>query len=221
MEPFLFKTERRLVRLTGRKARDLYELASHLREVSGASVFYHTHHLYLSHHFERPAFYNEFALWVHTAMRDRILAERLASIDLLAFTTIRGLRDEISRTIEEHLVSTPNGGASCPPGEEFHFCESQSFIMPTGLVAHDVDEFFEQVPKLTHPSLYFHFMEARLRLGRRTNDFSLWLHDSGHPIFAAKIDALNPYTMTLDRLKQRIVLIGRRRRNRRPDHESR
>ena len=61
---------------------------------------------------------------------------------------------------------------------------------------------------LSHASLYFHFFEARLRLGRRTNDFSRWLADQGRPDLAAAIDALNPYVRTLDELRQDIVQLG-------------
>ena len=68
--PFVFYTERRLVVLTGRKARNLEELLSHLYQVSGSSVFYHTHYLYLIHHFEKPRFYNEFANWVSHALQE-------------------------------------------------------------------------------------------------------------------------------------------------------
>src|SRR5260370_17106451 len=60
LTPFVFYTERRLVGLTGRKARNLGEFLRHLREVSGSSLFYHTHYLYLFPHFEKPMFYNEF-----------------------------------------------------------------------------------------------------------------------------------------------------------------
>jgi hypothetical protein len=75
-EPFVFYTERRLVALTGYRARNLSELLDHLRKVSGSSVFYHTHYLYLIHHFEKPRFYNEFAEWVSEALQE----ERLAAI---------------------------------------------------------------------------------------------------------------------------------------------
>src|SRR6266404_6986149 len=127
--PFVFYTERRLVVLTGRKARNLEELLSHLYQVSGSSVFYHTHYLYLIHHFEKPRFYNDFANWVSSALQEEGLAERLAAIDLLAMTSIRELREAMLATMRNHLA----GGAArreCPPGAEFHFCEAQSFIMP-------------------------------------------------------------------------------------------
>ena len=77
-DPFYFYTERRLVRLTGRRARTLAELMGHVEEVSGSSIFYHTHHLYLSHHFLKPVFYNDFANWAMDALQERELGEKLA-----------------------------------------------------------------------------------------------------------------------------------------------
>ena len=106
-EPFVFYTERRLVVLTGRDARNTAEMLAHLSEVSGSSSFYHTHYLYLIHHFEKPAFYNDFARWVSGALQEEGLAERLAAIDLLAMTSIRQLREAIVEVVRRHLR---NGG---------------------------------------------------------------------------------------------------------------
>jgi hypothetical protein len=211
--PFSFYTERRLVALTGRRASNLEELYANLSQVSGSCVFYHTHYLYLSHHFEQPRFYNEFANWVSHALQEEQLAERLTAIDLLAITSIRELREAIASTIQRHL----DGSAvrrNCPAGDEFHFCEAKSFIMPTGIVAHSVPNFFEQLARVTNSCLHFHFFEARLRLQRPTNDFSQWLSDLGETRLARAIDKLNPYVMTLDELKEEIIKMGRRRTQR-------
>ncbi|HXI38537.1 MAG TPA: DUF5752 family protein [Bryobacteraceae bacterium] len=201
--PFVFYTERRLVVLTGRKARNLEELLSHLYQVSGSSVFYHTHYLYLIHHFEKPRFYNEFANWVSHALQEERLAERLAGIDLLAITSIRELREAIISTIQEHMGSS--GRRDCPAGDEFHFCEAKSFIMPTGMVAHSVPEFFEEISRVSNSCLHFHFFEARLRIERPTNDFSKWLSGLGEAKLADAIDKLDPYSVTLDELKEQIM----------------
>jgi hypothetical protein len=208
--PFVFYTERRLVALTGLKAKNLPELLHCLNEVSGSSIFNHTHHQYLSHHFEKPVFYNDFARWISEALQEQRLAEQLAAIDLLTFTTIRQLREAIVATIETYLKE--NGGRSreCPPGDEFRFCKSKSFIMPTGIVASSVPDFFTKLPHVTNVSLYFHFFEARLRLERPTNDFSLWLADRGEKVLAQTIDQLDPYIMTLDELKDEIIKLGKK-----------
>jgi Family of unknown function (DUF5752) len=206
--PFYFVTERRLVRLTGRRARTLGELAAHLCDVSGASVFYHTHHLYLSHHFRRPVFYNDFANWTQEALQAAVLPEELAAIDLLAFTAIRPLREALLAVMTRHLTDAALSSRHCPDGDEFHFCESQSFVMPTGIVADDPPDFFRKLHEVTSQSLFFHFFGARLRLGRPTNDFSAWLEARGKPRLAAAIDRLDPYAVTLDELKQQIIQIG-------------
>jgi len=202
-----------LVALTGRRARNLEELLTHLTQVSGSCIFYHTHYLYLIHHFEKPRFYNEFANWASHALQEERLAERLAAIDLLAITSIRELREAIVSAIQKYM----EGGAprrDCPAGDEFHFCEAKSFIMPTGAVAQDVPEFFGQLAHVTNACLHFHFFEARLRLERPTNDFSQWLSDLGETRLARAIDKLNPYEMTLHELKGEIIRLGRRRTRR-------
>lgn len=210
--PFVFCTERRLVALTGLRATSLPELLELLLEVPGASVFYHTHHMYLSHHFERPQFTNDFALWAGEALQEQLLSERLAAIDLLAFTSIRSLRDALASIIESHLLALPARQSAfprtCPAGDEFHFCRSMSFVMPTGRSASSVPEFFNALRHVSNVSLFFHFFEARLRLGRATNDFSVWLAAAGRPELAATIDGMNPYDSTLDEFRQRLVALA-------------
>ena len=205
--PFLFYTERRLVRLTGLRARTLGQLLAQLREVPGSAVFYHTHHMYLAHHFETPAFSNDFALWTGEALQMRALAEKLAAVDLLSFTSIRDLRDAIAATMERHAAETGAAARECPPGDEFHFCRSKSFIMPTGLVARTPRELFELMARVSNVSLFFHLFEARLRLGRPSNDFSRWLEGRGEPALAKAIEEMDPYAVTLDELRDKIVAL--------------
>jgi hypothetical protein len=206
--PFVFFTERRLVRLTGRRARTLRELVTHLQEVSGAAVFYHTHHLYLSHHFRRPVFYNDFASWTQEALQETVLPEELAAIDLLTFTAIRPLREALLAVMERHLRTQREGDRECPPGDEFHFCQSQSFVMATGVVADNPPDLFRRLERITSQSLFYHFFGARLRLGRSTNDFSAWLEARGETLLARAIDRLDPYAVTLDELKHQIIQVG-------------
>lgn len=205
---FNFDTELHLVRLTGIKVRTLQELRAALSGVPGSSIFFHTHQEYLAHPFQRSAHYNDFARWVSQTLREEALAEKLAAIDLLAFTTIRQLRDALIRTVDEYLDLLDRPTYECRPEEAFHFCRSRSFVLPTGLVAEDVDDFFRKVASISNASLYFHFFEARLRLHRRASDFSRWIADRGRPDLAAAIDGLNPYIRTLDELRRDIVRIG-------------
>jgi Family of unknown function (DUF5752) len=208
---FRFFTERRLVALTGRRARNLAELLEHLRAVSGSCIFYHTHHLHHSH-FEKPRFYNEFANWTSHALQEESLAERLGAIDMLGATSIRAIRDAIVERISKYVETTRKPARECPPGDEFHFCEAKSFVMATGVVARNNSELFNGIAAATNSSLHFHFFEARLRLERPVNDFSQWLAARGETRLARRIERVNPYSMTLDELKREIVRLGKRYR---------
>ena len=85
--------------------------------------------------------------------------------------------------------------------------------MRTGIVANNVDEFFDEISRISNSCLHFHFFEARLRLERPTNDFSQWLNNLGETRLATAIDRLNPYEMTLDDLKQSITKLWRKSRS--------
>lgn len=76
-------------------------------------------------------------------------------------------------------------------------------------MAHAVQEFFEVLPRVTLVSLYYHFFEARLRLERPTNDFSMWLAAKGATDLAEAVERVDPYAASLDELKGDIVSIGR------------
>ena len=206
--PFIFDTELRLVVLTGTKVRSLKELRAELPKVPGSSIFFHTHQAYLTHDLHRSAPYTDFARWVSEALREEALAEKLAAIDLRAFTTIRGLRHAVIETVDAYLGELDRPDYECRPDEAFHFCRSRSFVLPTGMVADDVDDFFRKAASISLASLSFHFFEARLQLGRQTSDFSRWLTDRGRPDLGAAIDALNPYVRTLDALRRDIVNVG-------------
>jgi hypothetical protein len=182
-----------------------------LHKVPGSSIFFHTHQQLLEHNFEKPIVHNDFALWVTDALQEDALGEKLAFLDVREFNSVRDLREAIISIIENYLKQRGNFRSQhCPPGEEFHFRRSKSFMMPSGLVAHTVEEFFAVLPSISIPSLYFHFLESRLRLGLNTNDFSNWLEGRGKPELAHAINGLNPYTTTLDGLKASIASYGRK-----------
>jgi hypothetical protein len=95
VEPFRFYTESHFAELTGLNVSNLPQLPATLREVPGSSVFYHTHQWFLSHHFEKPVVYNNFAVWVGEALREDAPSEKLAPTDTLAFTSARQLREAV------------------------------------------------------------------------------------------------------------------------------
>ncbi len=204
-EPFQFFTEYRLIALTGLRASNLIQLLEHLYAVPGSSFFFHTHFQLMSYHFQKPTFYNDFALWVSEALQEERLAERLTAIDILAFTSVRQIRNAIIAVIEDYLKEQKWHMRECSLGDEFHFCRAKSIVMAAGLEASDPADFFVKFRQITPLSLFYHFFEARLRLERATNDFSHWMSRWGETKLAAAIDRLDPYSMNIQELKERIL----------------
>lgn len=204
-EPFRFRSTMNLTLLTNRRARDLAELMGHLREVPGSVIYYHTHHFLVQHQYLSPEPPNDFAFWVTNALQEDRLGEQLAAIDLMQFRTLRALRERLIAVIESFIESTRQLRAA-PQGEEFHFRESVTFILPAPHVAHDLGELAEHIQKVSLGSLAYHFFDARLRLERGDNDFSEWLAKHlGEEELALRIAHLDPYTYTLEGLRNEVV----------------
>ncbi|HAJ57076.1 MAG TPA: hypothetical protein DCL35_04830 [Candidatus Omnitrophica bacterium] len=212
-EPFQFFTRLHLSELTGLKAGTLEELLEQIRTVSGSCIYHHTHRFLQQHQYLSPEPPNDFAFWVAETLGERELAERLASIDTVQFSSIRALREKIISTIEDYMKEYPLSKMRfASEGRHFYFIKSISFVLPTPYVAHDLREFLDILNKVTFDSIYFHIFESRLRLEKGDNDFSYWINNSiGDPILAQKISKLDPYTRTMDDLKRTIISIVEKR----------
>ncbi len=208
---FDFRSCLNLTLLTNRRARDLGELLAHLQTVSGAVIYYHTHHFLVQHQYLSPEPPNDFAYWVANALQEDRLGEQLAAIDMIQFRSIHALRERLITVIDRYLAERKEL-RTAPEGEEFHFREAASFIIPTGLVAHNLGEFADCIEKIGFGSLSFHFFDARLRLERGANDFSEWLSNGlGEYELAQAIARVDPYTYTLDGLRREVVRLVRGR----------
>jgi hypothetical protein len=178
--------------------------------MSGAGIYFHTHHFLAQHQHLSPEPTNDFAYWVTTALQEDRLGEQLAAIDIIQFRSLSAVRDRIAGVLERFLDNSTTL-RTAPPGEEFHVRESATFILPTGYVANDLEEFAACVQRVGFGSLHFHIFDARLHLERGANDFSEWLEAQGETDLAEAIARLDPYTHTLEGLRQRIVQLVRRR----------
>jgi len=142
---------------------------------------------------------------VSDALGDEILGEKLANVDTFEFVTIGALRERLVDFINEDLSKKPDGRV-VPPGREFHFIRSLSAIIPTFHVVHDLREFVDALRIVGIDTLYFHIFEARLRLHKGVNDFSIWLNDClGEKELADKIAVLDPYSYSLEGLRSMII----------------
>ena len=213
IEPFRFYTRMHLSALTGLKAATLEELLGLVRDVPGACIYHHTHRFLQQHQYLSPEPPNDFAYWVKEVLGENELGEQLASIDTVQFTTIRELRDKIAATIAEYLKENPSAVKRfAHEDQQFHFIKSMSFVLPTKYTAANLSEFADILKKVTIDSIYFHVFEARLRLEKGTNDFSLWMETSlGDRDLAKRIARLDPYTQTLEDLRATIIGIVQKR----------
>ena len=208
-EPFKFCTRLHLSELTGLRASTLGQLLALIKTISGSCIYHHTHRFLQQHQYLSPEPPNDFAFWVTDILGEDELGERLVSIDTIQYSTIRDLRERIASTLESYLNENPLAKLKfAKSGEEFHFIKSVSFILPTNYIAYDLNEFAEVLKKITIDSIYFHIFEARLRLEKPTNDFSYWIENSlGDKKIANKISGFDPYTCTLEDLRNKILRI--------------
>ncbi|MDD5561669.1 MAG: DUF5752 family protein [Candidatus Omnitrophica bacterium] len=206
-DPFKFCTRLHLSELTGLRASTLGQLLTFIKEVPGSCIYHHTHRFLQQHQYLSPEPPNDFAYWVTEILGEDELGEKLVSIDTMQYSTIRDLREKIALTIEDHLRDSPFAKLKfARSGEEFHFIKSVSFILPTNYIVYDLSEFAEVLKKITIDSIYFHIFEARLRLEKPTNDFSYWIENSlGDKELADKISGFDPYTCTLEDLRNKII----------------
>jgi hypothetical protein len=212
-EPFKFCTRLHLSELTGLRATTLGQFLALIKQISGSCIYHHTHRFLQQHQYLSPEPPNDFAYWVTDVLGEDELGERLVSIDTIQYLTIRDLREKIVSTIDNYLKDNPLAKLKfARSGEEFHFIKSVSFILPTNYIAYDLKEFAEVLKRITIDSIYFHIFEARLRLEKPTNDFSFWIEKSlGDKQLANSISSFDPYTSTLEDLRNKIIQIVERK----------
>jgi trehalose synthase-fused probable maltokinase len=203
--PFTFVACHELREFVGVRAENERQLADLIEEVSLDSIYYHTHAFFLRHKFVAGAYPNDFATWVAVQVRDRVLGEQLAMVDPGEFATLEALRDELVSVIDDHLR-----GLQIVPGvifgEPFDFIQSRIIEIPTGTEVRTLQEFRDVLLEVDVSAIYFHLVEARLRLGRGQNDFAAWL-DRGLdlPDLASRVRAVDPYAGSLERTRARLI----------------
>jgi hypothetical protein len=205
-KPFYFNTSAHLLRIGRERAATLSELLQALRTCSEGSIFEHTFRTLQEHHFIREGFSNDFAHWPFSACNERGLAERLAGIDVREFTSVQAVREQIVHIVEHYIQNDPASGDR-PSREPFYFCSADTVVLPTPFVAHNLSEFADDLAHVTVHSIHHHFIEARLRLQLRSNDFSQWLEEAGLKEAARRLDRIDIYTATLEDVRRQILRI--------------
>jgi hypothetical protein len=206
-KPFYFNTSAHLLRIGRERAATLGDLLQALRMCSEDSIFQHTFRTLEEHHFIREGFSNDFAHWAFSACNEPGLAERLASVDVREFTSVEAVRERLVHIVDAYVGGNPRAGERAAR-EPFYFCASDTVIVPTPFVAHNLAEFADGLDHVSVHSIHHHFIEARLRLKLTSNDFSLWLQDEPEMVDAARrLNRIDIYTATLEDVRRQIIRI--------------
>jgi hypothetical protein len=205
--PFYFNSGAHLLRIVRERAANLQELLDAVRTCPDASIFQHMFQTLEEHHFIQKGFSNDFSHWTFAACNEVELAERLASIDIREFTSIAALRERLVHIIEDYLQKNPRA-ATRPAMEPFYMMAADLVVVPTPYVAHNLEEFVESLRKVSIHSIYYHFIDARLRLKLNTNDFSIWLdQETGMKRAAERLNQIDIYTSSLEHVRRSILRI--------------
>jgi hypothetical protein len=189
------------------KATTLMELLEAIRACPESSIFQHTFQTLAEHHFISGGFSNDFSHWAFASCNEVELAERLAAIDVREFTSIAALRERLIHIIETYLQKNPRA-ATRAAMEPFYLMASDLVVIPTPYLARNLEEFAEGLRKVSIHAIYYHFIDARLRLKLNTNDFSVWLEKELDLSQAAeKVNRIDIYTSTLEGVRRGILKV--------------
>lgn len=203
IEPFEFKQCISILKATGKKAKNLRELRDSIGTVSDECIFHHTYQYFLKGHFLE--YTSDFAHWAGESLEERALSEHLSNIDPYDFKNINDLRNELLNVISNYLENFPEPREAMP-GDEFYFNETVTLIFPVGIRARNLAEFLTAIKYVGAGSIYYHFYEARIRLGGGIDDFLRWIKDAfGKKELLERIRAIDPFMHDLEGVRGHIV----------------
>jgi hypothetical protein len=203
IKQFEFRQCINILRSIGKKARNIRELSDLIAVVSDECIFHHTYQYFLKEHVLE--YTSDFAHWTGESLEERALSEHLSNIDPYDFKNINDLRKHILFVIEDYLKNFPEPREALP-GEEFYFNETVTLIFPVGIIARNLAEFLTAIKYIDSGSIYYHFYEARIRLGGGIDDFSRWIEDHFDKKDLAKmIRDIDPFMHTIEEIREHIV----------------
>jgi len=200
---FKFYSEYNLPVLLGRKATNIYELLDGLKTVPASSLYYHTHKFLKQHHYLVPEPTNDFAYWIRNILMQPKLGEMTASINIAEFNNLEDLRNRLIDILENHDRS--GYGINCQKGFEFQFMSCKTFWFKNKYDAANLNEFTEILKKIDISTFYVNIFGSKLRQGKQKNDFEEWFSSIGETELSEKLSNIDPYTLTLDGLRKRIL----------------
>lgn len=169
------------------------------------AIFHHTYQYFLKGHILE--YTNDFAHWAGESLEERALAERLSNIDPYTFKSITDVKRELLKVIDDYLKNFPEP-RDVLAGNEFYFNETITLIFPVGVKVKSLAEFLVALTHIDIASIYYHFYEARIRLGEGVDDFSRWIEVSlGRKRLAESIRMIDPFMNSIEKIRGHIIEI--------------
>ncbi len=206
-EPFIIKDCSLLAIATGVTVQNLKEMRDSLVTIHPGSIYHHFWGALMKQRFDEPEYNNDFAGWVHHALGDNVLAERLAVINPTDFD-LESLRQYLIEIIEQRIdeVNWPGWTAS---DKAFRFIRSQIIVFDTRRRISKPDEFADIIPQLSSGSIFYHLIDARRRNDLGQDDFYAWTSKFGesHQPVLDQLPLIDPYFNTLNELREKLAEI--------------
>jgi len=202
-DPFFVKDCALIAIANGEKAQNLRELRDRLEMTPVACVYYHFWGGMLRPRFDDPEYQNDFASWAAHSLHDKILAERLSSIDPTAYDNLEELRQAVIEIIEIRLDESETV-VWTDVDKQFYFVRSQIVVFDTGVIVSDPEDMRLMLPGLSLGSIFYHFIDARRRTAGNLDDFTEWLlgFEDQYARLITRITTIDPYFNTLSELRE-------------------
>ncbi|MFA6916909.1 MAG: DUF5752 family protein [Parachlamydiales bacterium] len=194
---------------TGERASSLQELRDKIATVEEGCLYHHFWGDRMNTQFVHTQHHNDFASWVYHRLHDQILAEKLSIIDPTEFENLELLRQELLETIEQRLDNYEIV-LWTRKEDQFHFVGSTIVVFDSSLEIKTPEELVKIIPQLSPNSIFYHFIDSRLRTAEKTDDFTLWLRQFGtkYEGLIEEIQVIDPYFLSLTQLKDELARIA-------------
>lgn len=211
-DPFELRDCALVSQSTGFKAQTLAEFYDSLLRVEAASIYHHFWGRFLAPRFSEPEYNNDFTSWVHRALHEKALAEKLSMVNPTIVGGIENIREEVADRLAEHLdLSEYMPWAKAD--QRFYFLKSQIVVFDTGRFLHQPTDLLVALPTMSLGSVFYHFIDARRRTDGGSDDFSSWLSGWGEEYsdLRRQLSALDPFFSSLKELRWRVERLLRAR----------
>lgn len=192
---------------TGVKARTLLAFRERLETVPAGCIYFHFWIGRLRTAYEYKEHHNDFSHWVHKALHDDILAERIELLDP-TMDDLETLRAKLIELIDQRIDEIDTIPFTLKD-EQFHFINSKIIVFKTDQKIEHPNKLVHLLPELTRSSIFYHFIDSRRRTAGNRDDLSIWLESFGdtYKELIDELKGVDPYFISLSDLQEKLILL--------------